>query len=567
MLTSSSHFFYSQYSDVIGTKFVCSNPGGFFFAGDTAQTIASGVDFGFNALKDLFYEEFLCKGQPVMAEHRRGPTVNMPSVTVLSRNYRSHKSILALANVIVKMLFYFFPSSIEQQEDEVSFILGPKPVFLSDEEDVISALFTQGEIRNCEFGSDQVILVRDVKTKEELSAICKDSALVLTPEDAKGMEFTDCLIYNYFSSSELGDKWRFIGNAYELLGAPAEDGKPCPEFVLSEFKPFILELKRLYVLATRAKRNLIFFDKNRRARKPFLNLLSHPKIDLVFEKKFDDEVRNNLTQKSDPDEWCQKGRTFLERELYREARQCFNRGGDVRNSTLCEAKITEQEAHTAQGKGNSINALDLFKRAGEIFEKPPLEMIREAANLYDIAKLYKRAAETYLVGKYINLAAGCYAKNQDYLNAAKYYVQCGQVDDAVAICFEGKHFRYAIDLLHDVSQDQEAMMKESSHDNDDGADDNEPFKIPFEEERDGQPTSLTPSDISKLRATVIAKASSYFATKKGTKFEVEKNQVEMMFFVDKMESSDAKKFLSLNKLWDRLLEREEKGTVQNSTCN
>ena len=548
-------------------KFVCSNPKGFLFAGDTAQTIASGVDFGFDALKDLFYEEFLCKGQPVVSDHRGGPKVNMPSVTVLSRNYRSHKSILALANVIVKMLFYFFPSSIEQQQDEVSFILGPKPVFLSDEEDVISALFTQGEIRGCEFGSDQVILVRDAKTKEELSAICKDSALVLTPEDAKGMEFTDCLIYNYFSSSELGDKWRIIGNAYELLGAPAEDGKPCPEFVISEFKPFILELKRLYVLVTRAKRNLIFFDKNRRARKPFLNLLSHPKIDLVFEKKFDDEVRNNLTQKSDPDEWCHKGRTFLEKVMYREARQCFARGGDVKNSALCEARIAEQEAHTAQGKSNSIKNLDLFRVAGEIFEKPPLEMMKEAANLYDIAKLYNRAAETYLVGKYVSLAAECYAKNQDYLNAAKYYVQCGQVEDAVTSCFEGKLYRYALDLLHDISQGQEEKMKKISRDAEDDADDSGAAKISvsIEDERDGHPAPLTPSEISKLRAKAIAKGSSYFAKKEGTKIEKEKNEIEMLFFVDKMESIDAKKFLSLNKLWDCLRDREEKGTVQHCT--
>jgi hypothetical protein len=68
-----------------------------------------------------------------------------------------------------------------------------------------------------------VILVRDERTKEGLRAKCGDNALVLTVLEAKGMEFTDCLIYNFFSSSGISSNtWRVIGSAYEALGAPSK---------------------------------------------------------------------------------------------------------------------------------------------------------------------------------------------------------------------------------------------------------------------------------------------------------------------------------------------------------
>ena len=69
-------------------------------------------------------------------------------------------------------------------EDEESAVAGPMPVFLQDTDDVVSELFTKGEM-NYEFGAEQAILVGDDATKRKVKKLCGDSALVLTVVEAK----------------------------------------------------------------------------------------------------------------------------------------------------------------------------------------------------------------------------------------------------------------------------------------------------------------------------------------------------------------------------------------------
>ncbi|CAL1156696.1 unnamed protein product [Cladocopium goreaui] len=48
-------------------KLICERPDGFIFAGDTAQTISKGVEFRFESIRRLFFEEF-CGGREVEVE-------------------------------------------------------------------------------------------------------------------------------------------------------------------------------------------------------------------------------------------------------------------------------------------------------------------------------------------------------------------------------------------------------------------------------------------------------------------------------------------------------------------
>jgi hypothetical protein len=55
-----------------------------------------------------------------------------------------------------------------------------------------------------EFGASQVIIVRDDATKQRLKHLNSnigDIGLVLTVFEAKGMEFNDVLLYNFFTNS------------------------------------------------------------------------------------------------------------------------------------------------------------------------------------------------------------------------------------------------------------------------------------------------------------------------------------------------------------------------------
>lgn len=60
------------------------------------------------------------------------------------------------------------------------------------------------------FGAEQVILVRDDKSKIQLQSEIGEIALVLTILESKGMEFDDVLIYDFFGGSELSSSYRCL---------------------------------------------------------------------------------------------------------------------------------------------------------------------------------------------------------------------------------------------------------------------------------------------------------------------------------------------------------------------
>jgi hypothetical protein len=74
---------------------------GVFYAGDTAQTIASGVGFRFCDLKNLF--------NPKMIDSTLA--LSKPVVKQLTVNFRSHNNILQLANSVVSTLEILFPKT------------------------------------------------------------------------------------------------------------------------------------------------------------------------------------------------------------------------------------------------------------------------------------------------------------------------------------------------------------------------------------------------------------------------------------------------------------------------
>ncbi|KAF8020981.1 hypothetical protein BT93_G1408 [Corymbia citriodora subsp. variegata] len=87
-------------------KYICRNVDeGFVFSGDTAQTIARGVDFRFEDIRSLFYKEFLVNSMD-------GPGIRMKKGCLsktfhLSQNFRTHTGILKLAQSVVDLLYHF----------------------------------------------------------------------------------------------------------------------------------------------------------------------------------------------------------------------------------------------------------------------------------------------------------------------------------------------------------------------------------------------------------------------------------------------------------------------------
>ena len=178
----------------------CSlNPNAMFFSGDTAQSIMRGVAFRFCDLKSLF----LFAKQEFERNNLRSPVVVPKRVHQLTHNYRSHSGILKLATCIVQLLEYFFPDSFDHLSPDVGLFSGPKPVILNTDDFTEMAMLLQGSKRKTsaiEFGAHQVILVQNEESKQALP-IELSYGLVLSIYEAKGLEFDDVLLYNFFKDS------------------------------------------------------------------------------------------------------------------------------------------------------------------------------------------------------------------------------------------------------------------------------------------------------------------------------------------------------------------------------
>ena len=82
------------------------NKGQWIAAGDTAQMISPGCSFKFAGLKNTLVDV--------------NPTIRVPSVRHLKRNYRMTKGVLDVANAVLDVAKTHFPGQIEYAEPEIT---------------------------------------------------------------------------------------------------------------------------------------------------------------------------------------------------------------------------------------------------------------------------------------------------------------------------------------------------------------------------------------------------------------------------------------------------------------
>ncbi|GER55612.1 HXXXD-type acyl-transferase family protein, partial [Striga asiatica] len=132
---------------------------GFVFFGDTAQTIARGIDFCFEDIRSLFYTEFYMKSRNGDFRGRREKG-HISDIFCLSQNFRTYTGVLRLAHSVIDTICHFFPLSIDVLPPETSLIYGESPVVLEprSDENLIMTIF--GHSANAGrkwvgFGADQ----------------------------------------------------------------------------------------------------------------------------------------------------------------------------------------------------------------------------------------------------------------------------------------------------------------------------------------------------------------------------------------------------------------------------
>ncbi|OMO60736.1 Tetratricopeptide-like helical [Corchorus capsularis] len=375
-------------------KYVCKNVSeGFVFCGDTAQTIARGIDFRFEDIRSLFYSQFALESKCKANDGKKGKA-QLYNNFQLSQNFRTHDGVLRVAQSVIDLLHHFFPSFVDVLCAETSLIYGEAPILLEPEEGVnaIATIFEflskpeEGDDQaTYEFGAEQVILVRDNQARNEILKHVGKQALVLTILECKGLEFQDVLLYKFFGSSPSKSQWRVVYEYMKQQGL-LESSWQSPSFKHEIHNVLCSELKQLYVAITRTRQRLWICENEEEYSKPMFDYWK--KMSLVQVKKLDDSLVRSMQVASSLREWKSRGYELLRQRNYVMAMRCFERANDTYGKKLAEALGLREDADCLQGF--NPERASAWRQAAAIFDS--IGKAEEAADCFYMSKEYEKAA-------------------------------------------------------------------------------------------------------------------------------------------------------------------------------
>ncbi|XP_022098419.1 TPR and ankyrin repeat-containing protein 1-like [Acanthaster planci] len=445
----------------------CSHdPNSLFLTGDTAQSIMRGVAFRFDDLKSLFH--YASKSVKALGKHS---AVTVPKrVYQLTHNYRSHAGILNLASTIVDLMTHFFPNSFDRLERDQGLFHGPSPVLLESCSFSDLALLLCGNKRKTseiEFGAHQVILVANEEAIEKLPAELR-LGLVMTIYEAKGLEFDDVLLYNFFKDSPADKEWRVITDYLNELIAQQQNRskelqdeglkeidvesltatiRPRPlKFNRDEHKVLNSELKYLYTAITRARVNVWIFDEDETKRGPMFELFRCLKLVKGIGPDTKQDVESPdldamFVEKSSSWEWIQRGHYFFENKLWKVAAECYQRGGDEKRELLARAHHQAMEAERMRDQLHAMR-----------------EKFLQAASLFLKCGSSRMAVNCLYNAREFALLAQLLEKQGEFSKAAKIYEKrLNRVSDACRCLELMKDYAKALDLLCSVGLHTKAL--------------------------------------------------------------------------------------------------------------
>nr|KAF6421423.1 hypothetical protein HJG59_018697 [Molossus molossus] len=416
-----------------------NDPNAMFLTGDTAQSIMKGVAFRFSDLRSLFH--YASRS----AVDKKCAVRKPKKIHQLYQNYRSHSGILNLASGVVDLLQFYFPESFDRLPRDSGLFDGPKPTVLESCSLSDLAILLQGNKRKTqpiEFGAHQVILVANEMAKEKIPEEL-ELALVLTVYEAKGLEFDDVLLYNFFTDSEAYKEWKIISSFTPSSSDCREDNGPLIDVPLEKpsssqgrssmvnpemYKLLNGELKQLYTAITRARANLWIFDENLEKRAPAFgyfirrNFVKVVKMD--ENKDFDDSM---FVKTSTPEEWIAQGEYYAKHQCWKVAAKCYQKGGAFEKEKLALAHNTalNMKSKKLSPKEKQVEYLELAKTYLECKEpKLSLKCLSYAKEFQLSARLCER------LGK-IKDAAYFFKRSQCYRDAFRCFEQIQEFDLAL----------------------------------------------------------------------------------------------------------------------------------------
>jgi tetratricopeptide (TPR) repeat protein len=260
--------------------------GGLFLAGDPQQVI-NPCGFRWAEVRSRIRDRFMGQGRAV------------PDLHVLTRNFRSVRGLVELANEVLAFKRDRTGRS-DGDEAEEAMAVGAAPILVTgDEADLVAA------IRG--FGPRCAVVAGTPDTRTRLQASL-ETTRVFTVVEAKGLEFDVAILWGVSAADP--EPWR------RLLD---------PALALREDPACRRALHHLYVAVTRARRHLAVYEPP-----------GAPPVWTAerFAARLDPEPPASLTRlfvrSAEPGEWRREGEYFLERGRHRQAAECFRRAGDAR---------------------------------------------------------------------------------------------------------------------------------------------------------------------------------------------------------------------------------------------
>ncbi|XP_032717149.1 TPR and ankyrin repeat-containing protein 1 isoform X1 [Lontra canadensis] len=428
-----------------------NDPNAMFLTGDTAQSIMKGVAFRFSDLRSLFH--YASRNTVDKQCAVRKPK----KIHQLYQNYRSHSGILNLASGVVDLLQFYFPESFDRLPRDSGLFDGPKPTVLESCSVSDLAILLRGNKRKTqpiEFGAHQVILVANEMAKEKIPEEL-GLALVLTVYEAKGLEFDDVLLYNFFTDSEAYKEWKIISSFTPSSSDSRQENRPLIEVPLDKpsssqgrslmvnpemYKLLNGELKQLYTAITRARVNLWIFDENPEKRAPaFKYFMRRNFVQVVKTDENKDLDDSMFVKTSTPEEWIAQGEYYAKHQCWKVAAKCYQKGGAFEKEKLALAHNTalNMKSKKVSPKEKQVEYLELAKTYLECKEpKLSLKCLSYAKEFQLSAQLCER------LGK-IRDAACFYKRSQCYKDAFRCFEQIQEFDLALKMYCQEELFEEA----------------------------------------------------------------------------------------------------------------------------
>ena len=355
---------------------------GLLLAGDPQQVI-NPSGFRWAEVRSRIRERFLGRGRPT------------PDLHVLTRNFRSVRGIVDLANEILAFKRDRLGRSDGDQPEE-SVVSGSVPILVTgDAGELLQA------VRG--FGPRCAVIAGSAEVRVRLQAEL-DTTRIFTVPEAKGLEFDAVVLWGLVAADPV--PWtRLLDQALESQDDPAARRA----------------LHHLYVASTRARRHLAVYEP---AGAPPLWAAAR------FAARLDAEAPAALSRlfvrSATPAEWLREAEYFQERGRHRQAAECFRRAGELRREAESLALHHEASGEPRRAAeqwlalGETRRAASCLEQAGE-----HAAAAREWNRLGETAATQRCLARVAELARRWSDAAGAWEILQAWDDAARCWANAG----------------------------------------------------------------------------------------------------------------------------------------------